>query len=71
MPDSLHAQVKRYAEERGESLSSVLANLVRAGAESVPELTGGWALSPVTGLMVFDGPAVTSADVARLIDEEV
>ena len=69
LPGALHAQIKRYAEARRESLSSVLVGLIGRGAESVADLALGHSVSPVTGLLVFDGPAVTAADVARLIDE--
>jgi metal-responsive CopG/Arc/MetJ family transcriptional regulator len=68
LPEDLHAQVLRIAEDRGQTFSETVADLTRRGLDQAQaaELGG----SEVTGLpVVHVGRQVTEEDVRSLDDE--
>ena len=70
LPPIVHAQARRLAAERGQSLSAVIADLTARGLASLDEPMvvsrdekTGW---PVISV----GRRITSADVADALDDE-
>lgn len=69
LPPAVHRRAKEIAEERHESLSSVVGELALRGLASLDEPVR-FTMSPKTGLPVFTlGRRITSADVADAIEE--
>ncbi|MEI2825518.1 MAG: hypothetical protein V9F04_03330 [Dermatophilaceae bacterium] len=70
LPPAVHQRARDLARRRGESLSSVIADLTMRGLAQLDEpvvLT----TDPRSGLPVLSlGRAITSEDVTALIDEE-
>lgn len=74
LPDDVHRIVRSLAHERKASMSRVLRDLVERGlGDRLPGATAERTLSidEVTGLPVFrGGRVVTADDVRELLDEE-
>lgn len=70
LPPAVHRRARELAARRGQSLSSVIAELTVRGLaqlDSPVEL----AADPRTGLPVLSlGRSITSADVADVLDDE-
>lgn len=71
LPPAVHSQIKRLAEERKTSISSLVADLTRRGLEQLEPETP-LEIDPETNLPVMHvGHRVTAADVdAFLADSE-
>ncbi|MDR1635360.1 MAG: hypothetical protein LBS27_10680 [Bifidobacteriaceae bacterium] len=70
LPAGLHEQVRRYADEHGQSISSTVAALTARGLTE-----SGWVfdiqVNPLSGFPVVDlGRGFTQAEVDELLDED-
>lgn len=70
LPPAVHRRARELAAQRGESLSTVLADLTTRGLAQL-DAPVTLRTDPLSGLPVLDlGRRVTSADVAEALDEE-
>lgn len=70
LPPAVHRRAKELAEERGQSLSAVVADLAVRGLAQLSEPVK-LEVEPITRLPVLSiGRRVTSAGVADLLDDE-
>lgn len=69
LPPAVHRRAKELAAERGQSVSSVVADLAIRGLAQL-ESDATLEVDPRTGLPVLSiGRAVTDEDVAALLDD--
>lgn len=70
LPPALHRRAVELATQRGQSLSSVIAELTARGFAQIDEPVE-LEVDPRTGLPVLSiGRRITSDDVAQLLDDE-
>lgn len=67
----VHARIKAFADQRGESMGSVLGEFAAYGINQFAPSASAFSVDPRTGLprLHFDR-AFTSADVAEMIAED-
>lgn len=70
LPPKVHQRIRQIAAERGESLSSVLADLAVRGLAQLDDPVE-LSIDPRTGLPVLSiGRRITAADVADALDDQ-
>lgn len=71
LPPAVHRRAVELARAKGESLSRVLADLTTRGLAQLDDSEASIRTDTVSGLPVISiGQRVTSADVARILDDE-
>jgi|GEM_PF-3382376 len=72
IPSMLHERIKAYAQMQGQSFAATATDAMMRGMATI-DTPSSARVNPKTGLMVFNfgrGRAITSAEVADLIDED-
>jgi predicted transcriptional regulator len=70
LPPAVHRRVRELAEQRGQSLSAVIADLTVRGLASLADPVS-VQTDPVSGLpAIVLGQRITEAEVARAMDDE-